>query len=107
MRLAMDNLDTHGPGSLYEAFPAREAHGLASRLALHYAPLHGSWLNIAAIELGALPRQCLNRRLPDLPTTAREVAAWTKERNQRAVMVDWPFTTADARIKPMRPHPKY
>ncbi len=107
VRLVMDNLNTHGLGALYEAFPAREAHGLASRLELHYTPLHGSWLNIAEIELSALSRQCLGRRIPDLPTMAREVSAWTRERNPKTVKVDGQFTTADARIKLKRPYPKY
>ena len=99
VRLVMDNLNTHSIGSLYEAFPPEEAHRLASRLEVHYTPKHGSWLNMAEIELSVLQRQCLNRRIPDQETLKREVAVWEHKRNQDAVKVNWRFTTEDARIK--------
>jgi hypothetical protein len=97
--LVMDNLNIHTPGSLYEAFPPEEAKRLADKLEIHYTPKHGSWLNIAEIELSVLARQCLNRRLPDRETLEREVAAWVAERNATGGAVDWRFTTADARIR--------
>jgi hypothetical protein len=97
--LVQDNLNTHTPGSLYEAFPPAEAKRLADKLELHYTPTHGSWLNIAEIELSVLARQCLDRRIPDRQTLEREVAAWEAERNAAGGAVDWRFTTADARIK--------
>ncbi len=97
--LVLDNLNTHAPASLYEAFPPEEAKRLWDKLELHYTPKHGSWLNIAEIELSALGRQCLDRRIPAQATLAAEVAAWTSERNAATVTVDWQFTTADARIK--------
>ena len=97
--LVQDNLNTHTPGSLYEAFPPAEAKRLADKLELHYTPTHGSWLNIAEIELSVLARQCLDRRIPDRQTLEREVAAWEVERNALGGAVDWRFTTDDARIK--------
>ncbi len=97
--LVMDNLNTHSPASLYEAFPPAEAKRLADKLEIHYTPKHGSWLNMAEIELSILQRQCLDRRLPDRATLAQEVAAWLAERNATAQAIDWRFTTADARIK--------
>ena len=97
--LVMDNLNIHSPASLYEAFPPAEAKRLADRLEIHHTPRHGSWLNMAEIELHALSRQCLDRRLPDQPTVAREVAAWQTPRNAAIATIDWRFTTADARIK--------
>jgi hypothetical protein len=97
--LVEDNLNTHTPGSLYEAFPPDEAQRLAAKLELHYTPTHGSWLNIAELELSVLSRQCLDRRLPDRALLAQEVAAWEADRNAAAGPVDWQFTTADARIK--------
>ena len=97
--LVLDNLNTHGPASLYEAFPPEEAKRLWDKLELHHTPKHGSWLNIAEIELSALSRQCLDRRIPDRATLAAEAAAWEEERNAEAVTVDWQFTTADARTK--------
>lgn len=103
--LVVDNLNTHGPGALYEAFAPEEAHRLAARFEWHYTPEHGSWLNIAECELSVLARQCLDRRIPDKNTLAREVAAWEKRRNQVAVKVVWQFTTADARIKLRRLYP--
>ena len=103
--LVLDNLNTHTPGSLYEAFPPAEAKRLAERLEIHYTPKHGSWLNVAEIELSVLSRQCLDRRLPDQATLQTEVTAWQERRNAAAGTVDWRFTTADARIKLARLYP--
>jgi hypothetical protein len=97
--LVMDNLNTHTPAALYEAFPPAEAKRLADKLELHYTPKHGSWLNIAEIELSVLSRQCLDRRVPDFSTLAHEVAAWEARRNTAGSAVDWRFSAADARIK--------
>ena len=106
VRLVMDNLNTHDLASLYETFPPAEARRLAERLEIHYTPKHGSWLNIAEIELSALSSQCLSRRLPDLGTMRREVSAWLQHRNTRAAPIHWRFTTHDARIKLHRLYPK-
>ncbi len=103
--LVMDNLNVHSPGSLYEAFPPAEAKRLADRLELHYTPKHGSWLNIAEIELSVLSRQCLDRRTPDTATLTTEVAAWQERRNAAGGTVNWRFTTDDARIKLKRLYP--
>jgi hypothetical protein len=103
--LVMDQLNTHSPASLYEAFPPTEAKRLADRLEIHYTPKHGSWLNMAEIELSVLARQCLDRRLDDRATIEREVAAWVTARNTAATTIDWQFTTADARIKLKRLYP--
>jgi hypothetical protein len=103
--LVLDQLNTHSPASLYEAFPPAEAKRLADRLEIHYTPTHGSWLNMAEIELSVLARQCLNRRLGDRATMAREVAAWAAARNAAATAIDWRFTTPDARIKLKRLYP--
>jgi hypothetical protein len=103
--LVMDNLNTHKPASLYEAFPPEEARRIFERLELHYTPKYGSWLNMAEIELSVLQRQCLDRRIPDLSTLKHEVAAWEEERNTQAVKVDWRFTTKDARIRLKRLYP--
>jgi transposase len=97
--LVMDNLNTHTIGSLYEEFPPEQAHRIASRLEIHYTPKHGSWLNMAEIELSVLGRQCLNRRIPDKDTLTQEVDAWVAERNAKGMKMEWRFTTADARIK--------
>jgi hypothetical protein len=97
--LVQDNLNTHTPASLYEAFPPAEAKRLADKLELHYTPKHGSWLNMAEIELSVLAGQCLDRRLADQVTLTREVAAWEATRNATGRGVDWRFTTEDARIK--------
>lgn len=97
--LVQDNLNTHTPASLYEAFPPKEAKRIADRFEFHYTPKHGSWLDIAEIELSALTRQCLDRRIPDQETLIKEVAAWEAERNAAQVTVHWHFTTADARVK--------
>ncbi len=103
--LVMDNLNTHTPGSLYEAFSPAEAQRLADKLEIHYTPRHGSWLNIAEIELSVLSRQCLDRRIGDAETFTREIAAWERERNQLPGAVNWHFTTADARVKLKRLYP--
>jgi hypothetical protein len=103
--VVLDNLNTHGPASFYAAFPPAEAHTLARRFDLHHTPPHGSWLNIAEIELSVLDRQCLDRRLPDRLALAVEVAAWTAARNATPVTIDWRFTTADARLKLKRLYP--
>jgi hypothetical protein len=103
--LVMDQLNTHSPASLYEAFPPPEAKRLADKLEIHYTPKHGSWLNMAEIELSVLQRQCLDRRLGDRVTLEQEVAAWVAARNGTAVRIDWRFTTADARIKLKRLYP--
>lgn len=97
--LVMDNLNTHTPASLYEAFPPVEAKRLADKLQIHYTPKHGSWLNMAEIELSALASQCLDRRLPHRVMLAEEVAAWETARNTATATIHWRFTTADARIK--------
>jgi hypothetical protein len=97
--LVMDNLNTHKLGSLYEAFKPAEARRIAQRLEIHFTPKHGSWLDMAEIEIGVLSRQCLNRRIPDQETLRRETNAWQTERNRTAICVDWRFTTEDARIK--------
>jgi hypothetical protein len=103
--LVMDNLNTHSPASLYEAFEPSEARRLAEKLEVHYTPKHGSWLDMAEIELGILNRQCLNRRLNDAATLRREAAAWENDRNRRSTKVNWRFTTADARVKLRRLYP--
>ena len=97
--LVMDNLNTHHPASLYEAFEPAEARRIAQRLEIHYTPKHGSWLNMAEIEIGVMARQCLDRRIPEQNVLRGEVAAWERERNRDGIRVDWRFTTADARIK--------
>lgn len=104
--LVCDNLNTHSIASLYEAFPAAEAHALRQRLELHFTPRSGSWLNVAEIELGVLSRQCLNRRIPTPADLQREIAAWQKERNAQASKVRWQFTLADARRKLHRLYPQ-
>jgi uncharacterized small protein (DUF1192 family) len=103
--LVQDNLNTHKPASLYEAFPAEEARRLVERFEWHYTPKHGSWLNMAEIELSVLSTQCLDRRIPDKAMLTEEVAAWEAERNKRHVKADWQFTTADARVKLKRLYP--
>ena len=97
--LVMDNLNTHKLSSLYEAFEPSEARRIAERLEIHYTPKHGSWLNMAEIEIGVLARQCLERRIPDRETLRGEVETWQKSRNRDAVRVNWRFTTEDARIR--------
>lgn len=97
--LVMDNLNTHGIASLYEAFDPQTAFALAQRLEIHHTPRHGSWLNIAEIELSALTRQCLDRRIEDLTVLNAELAAWQQQTNTSQRQVDWHFTTGDARVK--------
>ena len=99
VRLVLDNLNTHAPASLYQAFAPQEARRLVERLEFHYTPKHGSWLNVAEIELSVLQRQCLDRRIPDQDTMQSEITAWESERNNRVSKVDWQFRTSDARIK--------
>jgi hypothetical protein len=106
VRLVCDNLNTHGIGSLYEAFPPEQAHRLASRLEIHSTPKHGSWLNIAEIELSVLTMQCLDRRLPDLETLTKATQQWEQRRNAAQKGVDWQFSTLDARIKLKRLYPQ-
>lgn len=95
----MDNLNTHNISSLYEAFPPDKTRRLASRLEIHYTPKHGSWLNIAEIELSALERQCLGRRIPNMDLFNHEISAWNIQRDNDVKAVDWHFTTDNARIK--------
>ena len=97
--LVQDNLSTHKPASLYQAFPALEARRLVERFEWHYTPKHGSWLDMAESELAVLFSQCLDRRIPDKPKLISEVAAWEKARNKYNAVADWQFTTADARFK--------
>jgi len=97
--LVLDNLNTHGPASLYEAFAPAEARRIRERLEIHYTPKHGSWLDMAEIELSVLARQCLDRRIATREELTHEVAAWEAARNAAEVTIDWRFTTADARIK--------
>jgi transposase len=104
--VVLDNLNTHTLASLYEAFEPEEARRIARKLELHYTPKHGSWLNMAEIELSALQRQCLKRRIPDRETMRRVTAAWSARRNSAGTTVDWRFTTADARTKLKRLYPK-
>jgi hypothetical protein len=104
--LVSDNLNTHTPASFYEAFPPEEARRLAKRFEFHYTPKHGSWLNMAEIELSVLGRQCLAGRIPDIETLTRKVLAWEEERNASVVKVHWRFTTADARIKLAHLYPR-
>lgn len=104
--LVTDNLNTHHYGALYERFAPAEARRIAQRLEWHYTPEHASWLNMAEIELSVLSRQCLARRIGDIETLAREVAAWEQKRNETHAKIDWQFTTADARIKLRRLYPK-
>lgn len=100
-----DHLNTHNPAVLYEVFEPAEAKRLLDRLEFHYTPKHGSWLNMAEIELSVLSRQCLAQRIPDQPTLSKQVAAWEKARNQAKATINWRFTTNDARIKLKRLYP--
>ena len=99
IRLVQDNLNTHKPASLYETFAAEEARRLVKRFIWHYTPKHGSWLNMAESEIAVLIRQCLDRRIADRKTLAKETAAWQKRRNKHHAKANWQFTTADARVK--------
>jgi len=103
--LVQDNLNTHKPASLYEAFPPAEARRLVERFEWHYTPKHGSWLDMAESELGVLSSQCLDRRIPDQRMLKQEVEAWEKVRNSKHAKADWQFTTANARVKLKRLYP--
>ena len=103
--LVQDNLNTHRPASLYEAFPPQEARRLVERFEWHYTPKHGSWLDMAESELSVLSRQCLDRRIADKQTLTDEVAAWESSRNKKHAKADWHFTAADARVKLKRLYP--
>lgn len=107
IRVVQDNLNTHKPAALYQAFPPQEARRILQRLEFHYTPKHGSWLNMAEIELNVLNGQCLDRRIGDKTTLINEVAAWNIDRNQHATTVNWQFTTQDARIKLVRLYPSF
>lgn len=103
--LVLDNLNTHGPGSLYETFPPEQAKALWDRFEFVYTPKHGSWLNVAEIELNVLHGQCLNRRIDNIETVIQEVSAWQNARNTKEAQVNWQFTAEDARIKLHRLYP--
>ncbi len=105
IRVVQDNLNTHTPAALYEVFAPAEAKRILDRLEFHYTPKHGSWLNMAEIELSVLRRQCLNRRIPDKATLQKETGAWVTTRNSKRATVNWRFTTTDARIKLKRLYP--
>lgn len=107
VRLVMDNLNTHSIASLYEAFEPETARRLAKRLEIHHTPKHGSWLNIAEIELSAMTKQCLGRRIPTLMDLCTELREWESARNKKQKGVDWQFTTDDARIKLRRLYPQF
>jgi len=104
--LVLDNLNTHRLASLYQTFEPQEARRLAERIEFHHTPKHGSWLNMAEIELSALSGQCLNRRIPDLGTMQRHISAWENDRNNRQPKIHWHFSTNDARIKLKQLYPK-
>ena len=104
--LVMDNLNTHKPASLYKTFPPEEARRIIKKLEIHYTPKHGSWLDIAEIELNVLTRQCLSRRIPTLDLLRTELAAWEEERNKLRAGVNWQFKTSDARIKLVSLYPE-
>ena len=104
--LVMDNLNTHTPGSLYDTFEPQEARRIIDKLEIHHTPKHGSWLNVAEIELSVLSRQCLNRRIPDKETYDREIKIWTNDRNNQQIGVEWHLKTKDARTKLKRLYPK-
>ena len=106
IRVVQDNLSTHTPGSLYEAFPAPEAHRILERLEFHYTPKHASWLNMVEIEIGVLKRQCLDRRIDDRDELEREIAAWERQRNRAGAHLKWMFTTEKARTKMGRAYPR-
>ncbi len=104
--VVMDNLNTHSPASLYKAFAPEEAKRILNKLEFHYTPKHGSWLNMAEIELSILSRQCLNRRIPNQEIIFEEIAAWEEVRNQEKATVEWQFTTDNARVKLNKLYPK-
>jgi hypothetical protein len=105
IRVVQDNLSTHSPGSLYEAFPPAEARQILSRLEFHYTPKHASWLNMVEIEIGVLRGQCLARRIDDPKRLISEIVAWEKQRNATRARIKWMFTTEKARAKMGRAYP--
>jgi DDE superfamily endonuclease len=105
IRVVLDQLNTHRPASLYDTFPPAEARRIRKKLEFHYTPKHGSWLNMAEIELSVLHRQCLERRLPDVPTLTQEVHAYERRRNTQRATIDWQFTSQEARTKLHRLYP--
>jgi transposase len=105
IRVVLDNLNTHNPSSLYEAFTPEEARRILRKLEFHYTPKHGSWLNMAEIEISVLSRQCLKQRLPSLPELGRHVSTWTHQRNEQAVKIKWCFNLDNARTKLARLYP--
>jgi hypothetical protein len=105
IRVVMDNLSTHSPGALYDAFPAPEAHRILRRLEFHYTPKHASWLNMAEIEIGVMRGQCLDRRIGEREVLVGELAAWENQRNAAGARVNWMFTTERARAKLARAYP--
>lgn len=105
--LVMDNLNTHKPASLYKAFPPEEARRIIKKLEIHYTPKHGSWLDIAEIELNVMMRQCLSRRIASIDALRSELSAWEDERNNGKSKVNWQFTTKDARIKLVSLYPEF
>lgn len=105
--LVMDNLNTHALSSLYKAFPAPEARRIAKKLEIHYTPKHGSWLDIAEIELNVMTRQCLSRRIADIKLLRQELAAWESDRNEHTACIQWQFTTGHARTKLVSLYPKF
>jgi DDE superfamily endonuclease len=105
IRVVVDNLNTHTPAALYEAFEPAEARRIAAKLEFHYTPKHGSWLNMVEVELAVLTRQCLDRRLPNPERLRQETGAWEQERNEKQATVHWRFTTAAARVKLRRLYP--
>lgn len=105
IRVIQDNLNTQAKASLYKAFEPKEAKRILDKLEFHYTPKHGSWLNMAEIELSVLNRQCLEGRIPDMDSLKQEIKAWSENRNEKSNSVDWRFTTADARIKLKKLYP--
>jgi hypothetical protein len=105
IRVGLDNLNTYKPAALYAAFPPEEARRIARKLEFHHTPKHGSWQNMAEVELSVLSRQCLDRRLLDTATVAAEIGAWQERRNAERATIDWRFTAQDARVKLHRLYP--
>ena len=105
--LVMDNLNTHTITSLYKTYPAEEAHRIARRLEIHFTPKHGSWLNMAEVELNVMTRQCLSRRIAAIDELRQELAAWETERNKSVARINWQFTTESARTKLISLYPKF
>jgi hypothetical protein len=107
MRVGLDKLSTPTPAALYDVVPPADARRMLRKLEFHLTPVHGRWLPMAAIELAVLARQCLNRRVPDVHTRGREVAAWEARRHRHQALLDWRLTTKDARLKLTRLYPTY